>query len=133
MKKSGMERLSWTIQVSQPHHTGPYTWTTFPACGQRRRCDFGRKAQRDAVVLVLKMEEEGKGPRMLASTGGGKGEEQTLLKPSNSSTALLTPRLAQGDLQQAARVQNYESKSMFPKATVCGNLLQQKQEINAVE
>ena len=92
MKDLDIERLSWIIQAAQSNHMGLYKWITFPACGQRGKCDFGRKARRHVMFLILKMEEEGRRQSMRVATRGGKGNEQPLLEPSDSNTALPTSR-----------------------------------------
>lgn len=33
--------------MAQSNRMGPYKWMTLPKNGQRGRCDFGRKAQKD--------------------------------------------------------------------------------------
>lgn len=52
--------------MAQSNHMGPYKWMTFPKNGQRGRCDFGRKAQKDAMYLSLKIEEADMSQRMWA-------------------------------------------------------------------
>lgn len=42
--------------MNQSNHTGPYKRITFPNNGQRGKCDFGRKAQKEVIFLALKME-----------------------------------------------------------------------------
>lgn len=94
MKDLDIERLSWIIQVTQSNPMGLYKWITFPACGQRGKWDFGRRAWRDVMFLILKMEEGGGRQSMRVARRGGKCNEQTLLEPSDSSvgTALPTSR-----------------------------------------
>lgn len=74
-----IERLSWIIQVAQSNHTGPYKWMTFPSDGQRGRCNFGKKAQKDAKFLALKVEERGEEPKNVAAAGSWKGQGNSLL------------------------------------------------------
>lgn len=69
---------------------GSYKWT-FSACGRGGKCDLGKKAQRDAIVLPLKLEEGDMSPKIKVNTRDRKGRGDRPPRASEGDTALPMP------------------------------------------